>query len=95
MDEKRHWLLWTAAALMLPVLYVASFGPVCWMIQDSKSGITFDVTADIYRPLIRVANLAPDPIRDVVAEFSGMGRFRYPTMLDLLTALLDGELRWL
>jgi hypothetical protein len=95
MDGKRRWHLWTAAALALPVLYIASFGPVCWLIQDSKSGMAFDVTADVYRPLIRVANLAPAPIRDAAAGFSGKGRYGIPTMLDCLTAILDGKLRWL
>ena len=28
--KKPGWVFWTVVALMVPVLYVASFGPACW-----------------------------------------------------------------
>lgn len=95
MAERQLWTRWVTAALILLALYGASFGPACWLIHDSKSAIMFDMTADLYRPLIRMANAAPVPVRNSIAAFSGKGRHGFPTMLDCLTALLDHKLMWL
>lgn len=94
-NHKPLWLKIVATVVVLVLLYVGSFGPVCWMYRTSKSAMTYELIADLYRPLIRAANLAPNPIRDAVGRFSGAGIFGYPTMLDCLTALLDRKLMWL
>ena len=98
MDERHKkpgWAFWGAVAIALPVLYVASFGPACWLVRDSRSRIVFGMNADFYTPLIRAANLAPSPLRDAVGVYSGNGKYGYSTMLDFYTALLDRKFMWL
>lgn len=46
---------WTVVAfVLLPVLYVASFGPACWIVSRGPTGIAPFNAA--YRPLLRVAH---------------------------------------
>jgi hypothetical protein len=50
--KRAGWPWITVAVLMLPVLYVASFGPACWLMAD-----TFDKPGTlplIYLPLVKV-----------------------------------------
>jgi hypothetical protein len=90
--KKPGWAFWAVVVLVaLPVLYVASFGPACWLARDHL--ISDDVAVDTYRPLIHVANCGPSRIRRVVATYSG-GRGNsdlgcWETMLDSLTRRLD------
>lgn len=54
MDErakKSDGAFWTTVVVLLPVLYVASFGPACWM--TSYVGADGAVVNRIYRPLMR------------------------------------------
>jgi len=46
--RRERWALWTLVALVcLPVLYVASFGPVCWIV----SRLDANWALEVYRPL--------------------------------------------
>lgn len=51
MDDKqktqRAWIV--ATAVLLPVLYVASFGPACWMVD--RGWIPVEPTAAVYSPV--------------------------------------------
>ena len=78
------------------VLYPLSFGPACWLAFDGHLSQT--VVAEAYRPVIRAANMAPAPIRDLVTAYSGARPFAFslsepPGMLGLLTEILDGEIK--
>ena len=68
--RKPSWPLWfTVAVIGLPVLYVLSFGPACWMVRSGN--LSIGSAAEIYRPLIRVVSLAPDGVHGLFADLSG------------------------
>jgi hypothetical protein len=48
--SRRFWI----TAALLPVLYVASFGPACWISSRMNSGnwIGFTALPTVYRPLL-------------------------------------------
>ena len=52
---RERWAKRTLAAVVgVSVVYVASFGPACWLV--SHEGLPRLGTARIYRPLVRTAN---------------------------------------
>ncbi len=53
---------WASVALAIPVLYVLSFGPACWLVDRGNARI--EVVARVYRPFVRAA-----------AAENGIGRF--------------------
>src|SRR5262245_32695841 len=53
-NRRERWAKRTlAVTLILPVLYVASFGPACWLVRRNQVDMT--KAARIYRPLVRTA----------------------------------------
>ena len=57
-DERKPLWPWIVALLIgLPVLYVASFGPACWVVTGG--GLRTEWTLRLYRPLIRNAHRSP------------------------------------
>jgi hypothetical protein len=53
-DERKRFGQWIAGLLIvLPVLYVASFGPACWLARAGAAGTL--TVAKLYRPLVRAA----------------------------------------
>src|SRR5262245_8059901 len=64
-QQKPGWPFWTSIAVLLPVLYVASFGPACWWDSRSSSGPVIGLRSmmrmahwsigSFYRPLITIA----------------------------------------
>lgn len=60
-NRRERWAKWTlAAVLSLPVLYVASFGPACWISSkmldiEDDSDIEAKTVSVLYRPLLRLA----------------------------------------
>ena len=61
MKERKQRPLWpilTAALIGLPVLYVASFGPAMWIVQQTPGDLFTTPLAAVYLPLGR---LATDP----------------------------------
>jgi hypothetical protein len=61
---------WFAALLIgLPMLYVASIGPVCWLAECEMIPISF---VEACRPLARLAVRCPDPVRDAYSAYSQM-----------------------
>jgi len=52
-DERKPLWPWIVALLIgLPVLYVASFGPACWITSHADSGKS--LIPVVYRPLLRL-----------------------------------------
>jgi hypothetical protein len=66
-SRKFRWLV--AIAVSLPVLYVASFGPACWV--TSRCSIDAGWIFVVYRPIIWVAETAP--VLDYFAWYSFLG----------------------
>jgi hypothetical protein len=55
-NQRERWAKWTLAIFVgVPVLYVVSFGPACWvysrMASDDETWVTLDF---IYAPFLRV-----------------------------------------
>jgi len=70
-NRKERWAKRTlAATLLLPVLYVASFGPACWLasqkIDPRDQSIKASPALAVYSPLARLVADAP---------YSRLGRF--------------------
>jgi hypothetical protein len=49
-NRRALWPVVTAVLIGLPLLYVASFGPACWL--SFKEKVPSSVVAVIYRPLL-------------------------------------------
>jgi hypothetical protein len=91
-DRKRRgpllWLadrprgFWIATAVMLPVVYVASFGPACWISEPGVTpstpgpGLTPDIDPRIstaprcYWPIGLIAKAGPAPVRDCIVWYA-------------------------
>lgn len=55
-NRRERWAKWTLGLVIgLPVLYVASFGPACWLTDWGL--ITGNSAGSIYRPLLAIAVL--------------------------------------
>jgi hypothetical protein len=55
MTDTPHKPLWpkiVATVVLLPVLYVASFGPACWSVSRARFGV--GMVDFIYQPMLRV-----------------------------------------
>lgn len=85
MDERRRKPLWpwiVVTALALPVLYIASIGPACWLadraaVHDFHGGL-----AVIYAPIVRNVDQIPSPVVQLISDYSDVGaehqgNFRY------------------
>jgi hypothetical protein len=65
MDDDRKKPVWPCILAMLiglPVTYVASFGPACWL---AGREMIPTATIEVYRPLARLAARSPDPVMGV------------------------------
>jgi len=87
-EERRPLWPWIAAMLVgLPVLYVASFGPACWMLSNDL--VSYDHVNRVYRPLVQLAVHGPEgvqkPIRSYVRFWNGEEALVIGYILDALT----------
>jgi len=80
--KKSDWLFWTTAVLLLPVPYVASFGPACWLSNRSANASMLVV----YRPLIRAGTpqmgqpeLYRTPLQSFLKWYADLGAENYST----------------
>ncbi len=69
-DRKKPLWPWIVVLLIgLPLLYVTSFGPACWMMH--RGWLPIFPTAYPYWPLVVSANAGPRPVRRLVGWYSG------------------------
>jgi hypothetical protein len=71
--SRRFWI--ATGELLLPVLYIASFGPACWLID--RNIISEQPTRAIYRPIIELVARCDKPIRTAVADHLSLGSPNY------------------
>jgi hypothetical protein len=98
-NRRERWVKWTLAAVVcMPVLYVASFGPACWLAdRDLISGelvdSTFQPFADfcidsgsntIYKTARWYGELLPTPQPHPNSSGFMHGNLRIPKSLELL-----------
>ena len=61
---------------MLPLLYILSFGPACWLADRGNTSI--ELTASFYRPLIAATRDGPDQIRGAMLDYVRLFMLRRP-----------------
>src|SRR5438477_12997376 len=86
MDKPRRTWPWIVAVLIgVPVLYVASFGPACW-IADRAAWPSQDALAKIYAPLLRpiLGRSLPECIVIGLAHYADAGATQEDRLLLLL-----------
>lgn len=63
--KKPGWLFWATVVLVgVPLLYVMSFGPACWIV--SRSSLPAETINTGYRPVIWAWERSPDPVVRVI-----------------------------
>ena len=88
MSDDRNTQLWpwiVALLIGLPVLYVASFGPACWLADRYASA--WNVVWDVYYPLAAVTERGPARLSNALMEHSSeefVGEFRLRKVSELM-----------
>jgi hypothetical protein len=87
-DRKKPGVaFWATVALVVPLLYVASFGPACWLTSHLERGE--NLLPIIYRPLVATIMIDKKKERRQCAAYSWMeGR---PEKVPVVP---DGRLAW-
>jgi hypothetical protein len=70
-NKRERWAKWTLAAVVgLPVLYIASFGPACWISSRTETGA--GIVAIAYQPIIKIIfePTAPDFVITAVVKYA-------------------------
>jgi hypothetical protein len=73
-DRKKPGVaFWATAAVTVALLYVASFGPACWI--SSRAGIGQKIVAIVYRPILWNLSLSEEstPIDRSIKWYSTIG----------------------
>jgi len=74
MSDEREYPLWpwvVGLCVGLPVLYVVSFGPACWI--TSRLNLPGDWLVVVYRPVTAVIELRSGLLCDAVQWYSFLG----------------------
>ncbi len=69
--KRRSRRFWIVVAVMLPVFYVVSFGPACWI--SSRAQPSGYIVSIIYRPLIQAWWHLPPSIERPVSDYLCLG----------------------
>jgi len=71
-NRRERWAKWTlAVTILLPVLYVASFGPACWI--SSHVNAVAPIVNVAYLPMMWIYDFAPEPIQVSIMWYSRIG----------------------
>jgi hypothetical protein len=98
-NRRERWAKWTALiAVALPMVYVASFGPACWLVGDylDASEWIIDAVPIAYYPILWSARIMRDKygssrLGGWVASYATLGRSdgTHPIQLS------NGEPQWI
>ena len=73
------WPLLTAALIGLPVLYVASFGPACWLFNAAmdqgwpvEGSLLQRFLLALYAPVLRLEANGPEPIATALEWYASL-----------------------
>jgi hypothetical protein len=70
-EEQKNVGLWIVALLIvLPAMYLASFGPACWL--DSRDMLPLMIES-AYIPLRQFSNDGPEPLRSALSWYARVG----------------------
>ncbi len=71
-NRRERWAKWTVAGTIgLPVLYVLSFGPVCWITSTSHPRTMWVET--LYRPITMMFEWGSSPISNAFRWYAQVG----------------------
>jgi len=56
--RRSAWPVWVGMVIALPVLYVLSLGPACWLAQ--KRAISARTVISVHRPLLKLLSVCPE-----------------------------------
>jgi hypothetical protein len=92
-NRRELWAKWTLVVLIgLPVMYVGSFGPACWIARSEqfpRFGMEFKVASRIYWPFGAILKDGTPTVASVVAWYATLGtsQFLVPTGISESSAL--------
>jgi ABC-type Fe3+ transport system permease subunit len=70
-NRRERWARWALALVVgLPVLYVASFGPACWIVAHRRQGGEF--VCAFYRPLWTAIFYQDNVISHSIGWYAGL-----------------------
>jgi len=77
--QRPQWPLLAATLIGLPVLYVASFGPACWIVRYAYEhghlgdmGFPIRAYLAVYAPLIWLKDYGPVPLAETLRWYAGL-----------------------
>jgi hypothetical protein len=70
-NRRERWAKGTAVVVGLPVLYVMSFGPACWLTSRMNSGAAMIPVA--YAPIVKCLSGKNMELRRTIGQFSRFG----------------------
>jgi hypothetical protein len=69
-NRRERWAKWTLVGAIIgaPVLYVASFGPVCWWFADRERAgdVVINTAPNLYWPIGWLAGNGPAPLPSAI-----------------------------
>jgi hypothetical protein len=71
-NRRERWAKWALTGLIvLPVLYVASFGPACWISSRATKCVPIVETA--CSPMMFICDVSPNFVVQFIQWYSGIG----------------------
>ena len=90
-NRRERWARWTLAIAIGPLMYVASFGPACWLVRHEC--IEPLNVAKVYAPMIRCVPAWPPAVSQPDSIFEFFRWYSGGTISDLRIALIIDEHR--
>jgi hypothetical protein len=90
-NRRERWAKWTLAAVVsMPLLYVACFGPACWVSSYRRDRQELELVSVVYQPLLATQFRCPDAI----AQPIGLYAFLFANIDSTFKMSNDGHCRW-
>jgi hypothetical protein len=70
-NRRERWAKWAAVAVGLLLLYVASFGPACWICSRTQTGNS--LLPSFYRPIVACMLIETPPIGGLFRWYAAVG----------------------
>ena len=71
--KKSGVMFWTAVAMLVVLLYVASIGPATWLEGRYGTGDSDDILSFAYRPVIWTAYRCPELLQNALQWYLSIG----------------------
>jgi hypothetical protein len=70
--RSRSWRFWLVLIVVVPILYIASFGPVCWVTSRSPTPDRWDTADAIYSPILWTWVRGPEFAKVAIREYANL-----------------------